>query len=145
MIDGWDIFCEMALRRMSLDLTDDKSTLVQVMAWCLTAPSHYLSQCWPRSLSPYDVTRPQWVKANRSKIFTSEWNTHFSTIGNIFMCAMSKGTLKVHTLKDVLSYNFMQKNLRAVELESSYAFFETLPWSRKVNFLLEINYLSIVK
>ena len=25
------------------------------------APSHYLSQCWPRSLSPYDVTRPQWV------------------------------------------------------------------------------------
>ena len=22
------------------------STLVQVMAWCLTAPSHYLSQCW---------------------------------------------------------------------------------------------------
>ena len=22
------------------------STLVQVMAWCLTAPSHYLNQCW---------------------------------------------------------------------------------------------------
>ena len=22
------------------------STLVQVMAWCLMAPSHYLSQCW---------------------------------------------------------------------------------------------------
>ena len=32
------------------------------MACCLMAPSHYLSQCWPRSLSPYDVTRPQWVK-----------------------------------------------------------------------------------
>ena len=28
---------------------------------CLTAPSHYLSQSWPRSLSPYGVTRPQWV------------------------------------------------------------------------------------
>ena len=26
------------------------------MAWC-----HYLSQYWPRSLSPYDLTRPQWV------------------------------------------------------------------------------------
>ena len=25
---------------------DDESTFVQVMAWCLTAPSHYLSQCW---------------------------------------------------------------------------------------------------
>ena len=23
-----------------------RSTLVQAMAWCLTAPSHYLNQCW---------------------------------------------------------------------------------------------------
>ena len=29
--------------------------------WCLTAPSHYLNQCWSRSLPPYGVTRPQWV------------------------------------------------------------------------------------
>ena len=28
---------------MPLDLTDDKSTLVQVMAWCRQATSHYLS------------------------------------------------------------------------------------------------------
>ena len=26
---------------------DDKSTVVQVMAWCHQAPSHYLNQCWP--------------------------------------------------------------------------------------------------
>ena len=56
-----EISREIAVRRMSLDLTDDKSTLVQVMAWCRQATSHYLSQCWPRSLSPYDVTRPQRV------------------------------------------------------------------------------------
>ena len=24
--------------------------------------SHYLNQCWPRSLPPYGVTGPQWVK-----------------------------------------------------------------------------------
>ena len=48
---------------MSWDFTDDRSTLVQVMAWCRQTTSHYLSQCWPRSLSPYGVTRPQWVKA----------------------------------------------------------------------------------
>ena len=36
---------------MSQDLTD-KSTLVQVMAWCCQATSHYLSQCWFSSLSP---------------------------------------------------------------------------------------------
>ena len=61
MIDGSDIFSEIALRRMSLDLSDDKSTLVQLMAWCHQATSHYLRQCWPRSQSPYDVTRPQWL------------------------------------------------------------------------------------
>ena len=38
------------LRWMSLDLTDDKPPLVQVMAWCHQATSHYLSQYWPRSL-----------------------------------------------------------------------------------------------
>ena len=32
---------------MPWDLTEDKSTLVQVMAWCRQATSHYLSQCWP--------------------------------------------------------------------------------------------------
>ena len=47
---------------MLLALTDDKSTLVQIMAWCRQATSYYLSQCWWRSLSPYGVTRPQWVK-----------------------------------------------------------------------------------
>ena len=61
VIDDWGISCELALRWMSLDLADDKSTLVQVMAWCRQATSHYLSQCWPRSLSPLGVTRPQWV------------------------------------------------------------------------------------
>ena len=38
---------------MPWELTKDKSTLVQVMAWCLQATSHYLSQCWPSSMSPY--------------------------------------------------------------------------------------------
>ena len=53
---------EIALIWMSLDFTNDRSTLVQVMAWCCQATSHYLSQCWPRSLLQYGVTRPEWVK-----------------------------------------------------------------------------------
>ena len=48
VIDGWGSFHEIALRWiMSLDLTDGKSalvTMVQVMAWCHQATSHYLSQ-----------------------------------------------------------------------------------------------------
>ena len=27
---------------------NNKSTLILVMAWCHQAPSHYLSQCWPK-------------------------------------------------------------------------------------------------
>ena len=46
---------------MPQDLTDDKSTVVQVMAWCCQATSHYLCQCWLSSLLPYGVARPQWV------------------------------------------------------------------------------------
>ena len=37
------------------------STLVQAMAWCHQAPSHYLSQYWSRSMSPYGVARPLYV------------------------------------------------------------------------------------
>ena len=66
VIDGWGISCELAFRWMPLDLTDDKSTLVQVMAWCHQATSHYLSQWWPRSLSPYGATRPQWVNSQKT-------------------------------------------------------------------------------
>ena len=61
VINGRGISCEIALRWISLDFIDDQSTLVQVMAWCRQATSHYLSQCGPRSLSPYGVIRPQWV------------------------------------------------------------------------------------
>ena len=51
-IDGWDIYHEISSRWMSLDFTDDKSTLVQVNAWCRQATGHYLNQCWPSSLPP---------------------------------------------------------------------------------------------
>ena len=64
-IDTLSNSCETALRSMPQNPSDDKSTLVQVMAWCRQAASHYLSQCCPRSLSPYGVTRPQWVKADQ--------------------------------------------------------------------------------
>ena len=48
VIDDWGISCEITLTWKPHDLTDDKSTLVQVMAWCCQVTSHYLSQCWPR-------------------------------------------------------------------------------------------------
>ena len=56
------------LKWMPQDLTDDKSTLVQVMAWCRQATSNYLYQCWPRSPTPYGVTRSQWVNSSSGVI-----------------------------------------------------------------------------
>ena len=61
---------------MPLDLTD-KLTLVQVMAWCRQATSHYLNQCWPKSLPPYGVTRPQWVKSSSSTCIQEIYNTFY--------------------------------------------------------------------
>ena len=52
------IFSEPALRWMPQHLTDDSPTSVQIMAWYRHATNYYLSQCWPRSMSPYGVTRP---------------------------------------------------------------------------------------
>ena len=81
---------------MSFDLTmltdDDMSTLVQVMAWCRQATSHYLSQCWPRSLSPYGVTRPQWVQAWMSNyipqfymdVITMSMSSRFNTVTHLY-------------------------------------------------------------
>ena len=52
---------EIVLAWMPQNLTNEKSPLVQVMAWCRQATSHYLSRCWPRSMSSYGITRPHWV------------------------------------------------------------------------------------
>ena len=76
VIDGWGIVCEIALRWMSLDLTDDNATLVQVMAWCRQATSHYLNQCWPRYLTPYGVTMPQWVNS----LAPGRWGNDFRNV-----------------------------------------------------------------
>ena len=76
MIDNWGVL-------WSLDLTDDKSTLIQVMAWCRQAISHYLSQSWPRSMLPYGVNRPQWVNVSWSK----QWPDDNFTSSSSFMDA----------------------------------------------------------
>ena len=55
--------CNIALSLIPQNTFDTKSTLVLVMAWCRQVTSHYLSQCWPRSVSLYGITKPQWINA----------------------------------------------------------------------------------
>ena len=80
MTHGWGNSFVVVLRWKSLNLTDTKSTLVQVMAWCRQATSHYLSHSWPKFISPYSVTMPRWVNAeyprhavSRQSCGTSWW------------------------------------------------------------------------
>ena len=53
---------KIVVRWLPKNSIDDESTLVLVMAWCRQATSHYLSQCWLRSMSPYGIIRPRWMK-----------------------------------------------------------------------------------
>ena len=63
-----------ALRWMSQYLTGDRSTLIQVMAWCCQAPIHYLNQCWPRYIS--NITSLGHNELMRSWLF-SQFGNHF--------------------------------------------------------------------
>ena len=88
VIDGWGISCEITQVWMSLEFTDDQSTLVQVMAWCRQAASHYLGHCWPRFVSLYGVTRPQWVNS----LWPSDtmcWHKSGSTLAQVMACCLT--------------------------------------------------------
>ena len=50
LLDNCRISCEIAFRWLSLDITADKSALLQVIPWCRGAIRHYLKLCWPRSM-----------------------------------------------------------------------------------------------
>ena len=71
-----------------------KSTLVQVMAWYREATSHNLIQCWTKFMSPYGVTRPQWVKDWKVEYFIplfsdlvpSSYLAHRWTCGHAHCC-----------------------------------------------------------
>ena len=54
------------------------------MAWCCQATSLYPSQCWPRSMAPYGVTRPQYIKHHyvsfsqiKSLVIADGWSPSF--------------------------------------------------------------------
>ena len=94
VVNDWGMSCETALIWMSLDHIYGELTLVQAMAWCRPATSHYLSQCWPRSLSPYGVTRPQWFNITTTKQSTTKPIAH---IMGLTICAiMFQAALLLH-------------------------------------------------
>ena len=83
MIHDWGICWETVVKWMPQDLSDDKSTLVQVTAWCRQVRSHSLSQCWLRFMSPYSVTRPRWDK-NAENGINLRYHLIRKAIGTLF-------------------------------------------------------------
>ena len=79
-IDIQSISSGIALKWMPWDFTDDGSTLVQVMARCRQATSHYQSQSWLKPMLSYGVTRPQWVKTIGPKVKCICIFYHFSIL-----------------------------------------------------------------
>ena len=58
-------FCISGKRTMPQKLTNVKSTLLQIKAWCHQATRHFLSQCWPSHMTQYGVKMPQWGNSIR--------------------------------------------------------------------------------
>ena len=54
-------FPDIALKWLSLHISDDYSKLIQLMRWCSQATTHCLSCCWQMSMSPCacDIARPK--------------------------------------------------------------------------------------
>ena len=113
MTDGCDISSKIAVRWISLDLSDDKSTLVQVMAWCHQVTSHYMNQCWPRSLPLYGVTRPQWVKCLLLNPITYQWP---SARLQYLQCISNGDTAVLHQAISFVFLNSAQKRAMHVFL-----------------------------
>ena len=101
--------------------TDDKSTLVQIMAWCRQATSHYLNQCWPSAKSPYDVTKLQWVNYS---ICCWGWDIPGYWLGQYHGCWCA-GSLSPQSVKSRVNNT---SNRRPWVLETGYIFVCSGSW-----------------
>ena len=108
--------CKLLLsNRMPLNCINEKSTLVQVIAWCRQTTSHYLSQCWPRSLSPFGFTRSEWVNpVNNGKVLLNTFdsvniNLEFRIYDHPHICPCMEFQCEIlyftYTFKDVSLLN----------------------------------------
>ena len=95
----------------------EKTTLVQVVAWCHQAPSRYLSQCWSRSMLPYGVSDLSSAQQNcihvhfqlfttHSSVVTESWTYHVSVMNLSHIIATGSVTYLSHTLPTTESWTY---------------------------------------
>ena len=68
------------------------STLAQVMAWCLVAPSHYLSRCW------LIISEVLWHSHESNCTGNAQDICHLYQFENIHLRAISHAILKISVL-----------------------------------------------
>ena len=84
LAENSSIFIWVSLKCVYGGLIDDKSTLVEVMAWCYLAPSHYLDQWWQRSTISHAITRPKSVEL--TMFFCLSFDCYAQIKGIIVVC-----------------------------------------------------------
>ena len=110
-IDILSTASEMGLRWAPQDLIDNNSTLVEIMVLYCKVTSHFLSQCWPRSIWPNDITRRQWV--------SHEWWPPTHLIRSLLECGLSRCTLALICLHYCSWSMFVYKYI--IILQAHYA------------------------
>ena len=87
------------LRWIPMNHTNKKTTVVQVVAWCLQAPSDYLNQCWSRSLLHMaSLSHTELNVMGLVALFNYSVQFEFGTILNDFLNYDYKW-VKLHTLR----------------------------------------------
>ena len=115
---------------------DNKSTLVQVMAWCCQVTSHYLSQCWPRLMLTHGVARPKWVNVKPSTYRTSQSNCHNSNfvvvnVGQFYLYPVIRlpQCLLTHWVRDKIAVIFQTIFSSVISWTKMYKFRLRFHWS----------------
>ena len=82
------ILISILLNIVPVGLIDNKSALLQVMAWCHQAADHYLNQWWPSSTIPFGITCSQWV----NWLWPGDaiwWHRTRSTLAQVMACCLT--------------------------------------------------------
>ena len=95
-------WCERFQWNFPQDFSDEGSVMVHVhvMAW-YNRVSHCLSQCWPRSMSSFSVTRPQRFNQFHQRIL-SDGNIIVSCLSNMNIFDRCYNTWRANTTKTTL-------------------------------------------
>ena len=87
------------------------------MAWCRQATGHYLNQCWQRPVTPYGITRPQWVNTLRPR----QNGRHFTD--DMFKCIFLNENVWIPI---EISLKFVPKG----SINNNAALFRIMAWRR---------------